>query len=408
MIRKNVSMKRLVPLAAILAIPIGAHTPASASPARPAPMAKAVASELTQLKHARNLQVRSVMHRLRDSHIQSLGGATRMNVRAGQAAPVQRFVVSHGRSNTSGSDLALPPDVLSAGNGTQGSVTSANAPFRVFHTNWTGFASGVGASFNFEPVMDLFYQGSVFTSAGSAQAYMNESYNHLASGNAVPPNDCSGTIGYPCKIIGYETTDGLAAVYSVAQINYCVIETGYQGDPDQINANLDTVSKAAAGVFDVGVTEAETACTSGSSNPPPTAQPTAQPTARPTQAPTQVPTQVPTSLEVVGCFQKKGTKLGSSPTCLHKAKRGQKVLLVAYTTVESAPVGSNASVAVTVKRGSSTVRKGTGSFTTDSADNLYYVYGSWTLPRKKGTYALHAQTTMNGVTVSDDEKLTVS
>jgi hypothetical protein len=84
------------------------------------------------------------------------------------------------------------------------------------------------------------------------------------------------------------------------------------------------------------------------------------------------------------------------------------VLLVVYTTVDSAPVGSNASVTVTVKRGSSTVRNGSGSFTTDSADNLYYVYGSWKLPKKKGTYALHAQTTMNGVTVSDDEKLKVS
>lgn len=334
-------------------------------------------------------------------------------LRAGQTAPIVHHATDRSRSDAQGSDLALPSDVIASGKGTQGAVGSGQGPFKALHTSWSGFSSGVAASFNFEPIMDLFYQGSVFTSAGSAQAYMNDSYNGLASGNPVPPQDCGSTVGYPCKIVGYETTSGLLAIYNVAQINQCVIETGYQGDPDQISANSDDVSKLTADIFLLGISEAQAACAGSSSTQPtatprPTTQPVTQPTARPTQAPAQVPTRVPTTLEVVGCFQKNGSKPSSSPTCLHKAKRGQKVLLVVYTTVDSAPVGSNASVTATVKHGSSTVRNGSGSFTTDAANNLYYVYGSWKLPKKKGTYALHAQTTMNGVTVSDDETLKVS
>jgi hypothetical protein len=40
--------------------------------------------------------------------------------------------------------------------------------------------------------------------------------------------------------------------------------------------------------------------------------------------------------------------------------------------------------------------------------NLYAVGSSWTLPKKKGTYTLHAQTSINGVTESDTEKLKVT
>lgn len=398
--RNRLSVRRLVPLAAILAIPLGAYTQASASPVRPTAMSKAVSSELTQLKNARRLQVGSIMRGLRSSHTHSLRQVAGMGGRAGQAPLTHRNVTSHAKSNTSGLDLALPSSVLAAGNGTQGPVSSGVGPFKVLHSTWTGFSSGVAASFNFEPILDLFYQGSVFTDAASAQAYMNDSYTHLASGSSVPPSDCSSSVGYPCKIVGYVTTSGLVAVYSVAQINYCVIEAGYQGDGTQINANLDTASKAIAGVFTEGISEAVTACTSASPGP--------QATAQPTPHPTQVPTQVSTSLHVVGCFQKSGTKPSASPACRHTAKRGHKILLIIYTTVESAPVGSSAEVTATVKRGSTTVRTGSGSFSTQAGIDLYYVGGPWTLPKKKATYTLHVQTTMNGVTASDDETLKVS
>jgi hypothetical protein len=327
-----------------------------------------------------------------------------MPARTGQAAQSIHAITGHARSNATGTDLALPDSVVSAGNGTQGTVTSEDSPFKVFHSTWSGYLSGVAASFNFEPIMDLFYQGSVFTGASAAQAYMNDSAKYLTTDNPVAPIDCSNSLGVPCQIIGYETTTGLLAVYNVARINQCVIETGFQGDADQISANEDTVTKTSADIFALGVAEAQAACTAGSPNP--------QPTARPTQAPTTVPvthpTEVPTSFQVVGCFQKGSTQPSASPTCLHSARHGQKVKFEVYTTVQSAPLGSSATVGASITRGSSSVRSGNGSFTTESGVNLYAVGSSWTLPKKKGTYTLHAQTSINGVTESDTEKLKVT
>lgn len=394
-------MRRALPLAAILAIPLGAHASATASSARPTPVSAVVSQELMHLEHAGGLHTGRVMQQLHSSQGRSLARQMGMIRRLGQPATVVRQATGHARSHDSGPDLSLPGSLITSGNGTQGTVVSGQGPFKVFHSSWSGYVSGVAASFNFEPIFDLFYQGSVFTDAASAKAYMSDSYNHLTSGNSIPPTDCSSAVGYPCQIIGYVTTDNQIAVYQVAQVNFCVIETGIQGDPTQIQANQDTVTKAAAGVFSVGVTEAAAACTSGTANPQPTAHPTSA-------VPTPRPTEVPTTLEVIGCFQKNGTQPSANPTCLHKAKQGQKLELEVYTKVDSAPVGSSATVKATIKRGSSTLRSGTGSFTTESGQDLYAVGNTWTVPKKKGSYALHVQTVINGVTASDSEKLKVA
>jgi hypothetical protein len=381
----------VVPLTAILAASAGIHTPASASQTRPTPAVHLAGLELAQLNHAGSLGATSALQGLRAGHQRSIPHTTKMLPRAGQAPPAVHFAVAHAASTATGNDLALP-DSYVAGSGTQMPVGSGQGPFTAFHTSWTGFSSGVQALFNFEPIIDLFYQGSVFTTSAYAQAYMNDSYNHLTAGNSIPPTDCSSTVGYPCKIIGYTTVNNLVALYSVAQINYCVIETGYQGPADQIQANSDKVATVAANTFVLGINAAKAACTATTATPGPTTQ----------------PTQTTTSIEVLGCFQKKGTKPSANPTCLHSTKHGKKVELEVYTTVQSAPVGSTGNITATVKRGSTTVESGTSTFTTDSGDDVYVVGETWSVPKKKGTYTLKVQTSMNGVTASDTEKLKVT
>lgn len=406
---KRLWLRHLVPLVAILAIPAGTHATASATPARPSPVSALASREMAQLTHSSTAQLTSALRRLRSVHLSTVPGVASMSRRAGELPPAVHAAVGHISSNASATDLGIPSDVLASGNGTQALVGSGQGPFKVFHSSWNGYSSGIAASFNFEPIMDLFYQGSVFTSASFAQAYMTDSYNHLTNGNSVAPIDCSSSVGYPCQIIGYVTTTGLIAVYNVARINYCVIETGYQGDPNQVQANSDTVAKVTADTFLLGVGEAEAACTtSGSPSPQPTASPTTVPTVQPTSKPTTQPTQVSTNIDVQGCFQKNGTQPSANHTCLHSIKHGKKVELEVYTTVQSAPVGSSATVSATIKRGSTQVKSESGTFTTESGSNVYAVGDTWTVPKKKGTYTLNVQTTMNGVSASDTEKLKVT
>jgi len=87
----------------------------------------------------------------------------------------------HAPSAVSASDLALPSDLLSAGHGTQGPVGSGEGPFSSYHHGWSGFQAGVAAVFDFQPIMTLSYQGSIFSDAGSAGAYMTDSVNVTSS-----------------------------------------------------------------------------------------------------------------------------------------------------------------------------------------------------------------------------------
>jgi hypothetical protein len=113
---------------------------------------------------------------------------------------------NHIAPRTSAADLALPADVTDKPYVTQGLVSAVDGPFSVFHSSTTGFMSGVAARFDFQPIMTLFYQGSIFTGAANAKNYLLGSYHHLTDGNSMTPSDCSDTTGGPCEIIGYETT----------------------------------------------------------------------------------------------------------------------------------------------------------------------------------------------------------
>ncbi|MBV9279932.1 MAG: hypothetical protein JOZ41_07615, partial [Chloroflexi bacterium] len=166
----------------------------------------------------------------------------------------------HAPARASAGDLALPSSLLAAGNGTQGTVGSGQGPFRSYHHTWNGFQSGVAAQFTFQSVLTIFYQGSIFSDAGSASAFMADSFALTESWASGSPTDCSGTAGVPCEITAFATTNGEEAAYSVGQVNYCVIEAGVQGDPTFINQNTTDVANAVAAVFMTGIAEAKAAC----------------------------------------------------------------------------------------------------------------------------------------------------
>jgi hypothetical protein len=176
------------------------------------------------------------------------------------------------------------------------------------HRSWNGYQSGIAAEFLLDTVLDLFYQGSVFSDAGSAASYMRDSYTELTSGPTDSTRDCSDVVGYPCKVVGYTTTEKKLAVYYVTQIENCAIEVGAQGKPDTMYKNSDDVANAASDIFMQGVAAAKAACAS-SSAPHPTQVPA---TPRPTGAPSPAP--LPTGSSTSGN--------GSSASGLIFRKRG--------------------------------------------------------------------------------------
>jgi hypothetical protein len=181
--------------------------------------------------------------------------------------------VSRSPLRASGGDLGLPATVVAAGSGQQELVGPNTGDFSNWHQVWTGYQSGVQADFNFEPVFDLVYRGNVFSDGSSAQAYANDSVNLLGPLDTAGTTDCSSSIGSFCKIIGFVSQEGHLNLYSIGVVNQCVIETGGVGDPAAMNANPN-VTKLLADTFVQGVTEAQQACTTSSTQPQPQLQPT--------------------------------------------------------------------------------------------------------------------------------------
>jgi hypothetical protein len=72
------------------------------------------------------------------------------------------------RAATSAIELALPASIVDQTYASQYAVSAGGGPFRVFHSSWTGFESDVAASFDFQPIATVYYQGSVFDTANEA------------------------------------------------------------------------------------------------------------------------------------------------------------------------------------------------------------------------------------------------
>lgn len=208
------------------------------------------------------------------------------------SVPIHRFsrirFIPESRLNVSASDLALPASLFTKPDYTQVAVTAGQGPFSNYHQSYNGFEEGVAATFSFLPIATVFYQGSIFSDAASAQAYMGESATQTGSYDSSGPTDCSSTFGVPCQIASFPTSDGIA-LYSVAQVNYCTIEVGFEGDATLISQNSADLTKFAADIQVLGIDEAKQACTgsSPSSSAPQPVQ--AQPTPTP-QAPQPTPT----------------------------------------------------------------------------------------------------------------------
>lgn len=265
----------------------------------------------------------------------------------------------------------------------------------------------------------LTYLGSYYTSVDNARSALSNALTSTPSDLAVSPTRCTVTGVDQCWEFtinqlpaAWGDTANLivnGVTYSfkwrIMQKSNALFEGGFAFPQDDFASNqaalsqrLDYLSSGFAALF-----------TGSGGNPTPVTSPTSQPTPRPTStpAPTAQPTQVSTSLHVVACFQKSGSKPSANPTCLRSARRGQKVEIEVYTVVKSAPVGSAATVKMTIKRASKTVRNESGSFTTDANATIYPLGDTWKVPKKKGSYRIHATTTMNGVTAADDKTLKV-
>ncbi|GAC1519459.1 MAG: hypothetical protein NVS2B16_25780 [Chloroflexota bacterium] len=255
-------MKRLVPILVLLA---GTTSIAQASTAQPVArpgMTHALATQLLQdsrlpQKSSSLFRGLTALARVRPSH----RGQTR-----------QTEAISHSSSHASGSDLALPDSVI-AQNGVQGPVASGNGPYSAFHHSYAGYQSGVAAIFDLKPIATLFYQGSAFSDATSAGAYMTEGIAYAQEGVNAKPTDCSSTFNVPCQIGGFTTTTGNLVIYSVAQVNTCVAEVAYQGTSDQITAHSDALNKAAASILVLAIEQAKKACAGSGTVPGPQLQP---------------------------------------------------------------------------------------------------------------------------------------
>jgi hypothetical protein len=272
----------------------------------------------------------------------------------------------------------------------------------------------VAAVFDFQPIMTLSYQGSIFSDAGSAAAYMTDSVNLTSSRSPINVMSCSDVAGVPCEITGFPVGSSELALYSVAQVNYCVIEVGYQGDANLISQNSDDVSKVTAGVFVLGIKQAQSVCVSSSPSPPtptPTSTPTSTPTATPTTTPTATPTATatPTETPIPVAFsilsvraEKFGAKadmqLNKQP--LKQVKVGGKIFLSVYIEVTSAPPGAGTDYDYTVKRGKQTALHQTVSAVLSSPGTGRFRAHVTFKPSKPGKYAVTVRVTVGDQTRS--------
>jgi hypothetical protein len=402
----GVGMKRWIPLTLVALIaPLGVRSTGANAASHPS-ASKQVLSHLLQSEKsqiANQLRGRQSLSRLLGS----------MNSIANKVPSHTMLPLGsvHAPANASASDLALPSDLVSKSYASQGSFGSGQGPFSNYHHSWSGFQSGIAASFDFEPIMTLFYAGSVFSSSGSASAFMSDSYNSTQNGSPVSPTDCSGSTGVPCKITGFTTTTGKLALYSVAQVNYCVIETGFQGDGSLITdpANSDNVSSVTADTFLIGVNEAKAACTGSSPNaqPQPPAATPVPPVATPvppvaTPVPPTVAPVATTSFHIVSVQLLKNTPSGNTiPTALSKVKVGKKAVLYTLMQVTSGRTGLSATYSFNVKTGSKTVVNKTmsGALHSPNAAGNYQA----SLPvkfSKRGTYVFTETITVDGIAQS--------
>jgi hypothetical protein len=329
--------------------------------------------------------------------------------------------IPQARAATSAVDLALPANVVDQSYASQYAVSAGGGPFRVFHASWAGFESGVAASFDFQPIATVYYQGSVFDTASESASFASQSFQHLADNNPSPPTDCSDTTGVPCEIVGYETTDQQIAVYSVAQVNACVIETGFQGDPTLVNENSDELSRATADTFLLGINDAKAACPAFSAPPVATATntprplptntpvpPVHRPTATPTPAPTNTP--IPQTIFAITAVQAQHAAPASSTlgAAISHVKRNKTIAIAAEFNVTSAPAGSPVTVTFTLKRGTATV----STKTVDSALRSPNPRGSYVAQvnatmNKTGTYVLGASVSLNSIVQSSASSFVV-
>jgi hypothetical protein len=311
----------------------------------------------------------------------------------------------------SAADLALPSNVVTAGNGAQGTVAAGQGIFSVFHQSWAGYQSGVAADFNFQPIMFFHYQGSVFSDANSAHAYAQSGADYVNTrSTSVAPIDCTQNAGVPCQIGGYIASDGSEVIYGLANVNYCVIETMAHGDPTLMSADSDTVSKVQADTLTLGIQEAQNACVGSSPNPPSPQPPTPRP-APPTVTPVP-PTATPvphTEFHIVTAqLQKSGASSNAQLPALTKVKHGKSAMLYTLIQVTSGRAGLSASYSFVVKTGSKTVlnRTMTGVLHSPNPQGSYVA----SMPAKfknRGTYVFTDRVTIDGITQSDATSFSV-
>jgi hypothetical protein len=166
-------------------------------------------------------------------------------------------------ARASGTDLALPADVVSAGNGVQGEIGPNTGVASTVHTTWAGYTGGVQATFDFKPTMTLGYRGSVFDNAQDASTYANDGYKTAAAQPQAQTGDCSSSVLVPCKLVSFTGTSGSQSVqtnYDVATVNECVIEISAVGDPTLMAQKSDSVNQTMAAVFVEGIRLAQQTC----------------------------------------------------------------------------------------------------------------------------------------------------
>lgn len=345
----------------------------------------------------------------------SLLGAERValvRVPVAPLPPPDRLTVKPGgRSrelpDTDASALALPDNVISAGNGQQYAVTTGQGPFTAYHQSWAGFQSGIAALFTFPPIMSLSYQGTVFMDSGSAAAYMDDSAGLTGSWAPSGATDCSGDVGAPCRMAAFTTSTGRLVLYEIGQANNCTIEAGIEGDPTQIRSNETKVTKALAGTFTLGMAEAKSAC----ADSVPTAQPTPRPSPRPRPTATAQPTPQPTPVPIRFHVAVTWGKAGSRPDKGHRVRKirsGRRVQGEIFLNVASAPDGARIAESFVVLFHGRKVAAGGDRQETirPSTPHRYWTFKF--TPHKPGVYVLHARAGIGGTAKGGQASLKVT
>lgn len=323
-------MKRLIPG---LLLALGVSSVANAAPSSPprglvTTVARAVrGSDLSRTQFV--TQSARLLRQLATTTAQPLAmGAARTALRRGGGSLLPRAVAG-APARLSATAIGLPQELLTAGNGTQTAAAAQAGDFSGFHKTWTGYQSGIQADFTFDYSI-MGYRGSVFADAASAHTYWNEGVQAIAAVGGEAPVDCSDATLTSCDVTGFVGTVNNVKVemlYIAAPFGTCVIENAVIGDPTQMDANRDTVTKLLVDTFAVGVNEALKVCGTTPVQPPPT-----------TVTPTPTPTPVKTDFTVDEVRIQKSDKLGAP--AVSSVKAGARVYMVIYWTVNSLPAGT--------------------------------------------------------------------